>query len=105
MSSDTEFLNWRLSSGPALQRAIRAITVDKLDDSPNGPAERALDDLVCALSPDIWHESDAARVLLAREAAARMCEAMADDTKRLREAAEAFFGGDFRAPPDDPSGQ
>lgn len=88
-------------TGGALEAAIRAITVEAADDEPNGPAESAMLHLERALDPDSWHASAEARVEHAREAAEALCVALADETKRLREAAEAFFGGDFRKPVDD----
>ena len=78
----------------ALVAAIRAITVEAPDDRPNGPAEQALLDLEKALDPRVG----CAGLNAAREAAAALCEALADDTRALRIAAEAYFGGDFRAP-------
>lgn len=89
-----------------LVAAIRAFTVDMPDDQPNGEAERHLLRLNAALDPEHWRRTSRALSSAAGErllseangAAAAMCEALADDTQRLREAAEAFFGGDFRAP-------
>lgn len=78
-----------------LAQAIRAFTVEAPDDQPNGPAEKALLDLEAALAGYPWRNP---AIDAARDAAARLCEALADDTKRLREAAEAYFGGDFTKP-------
>jgi len=76
----------------ALTRAIRAFTVD-VDGggTPNGEAERQLEVLGQALK-----RGD---LRVARKAYGFMCEASAADTKALRVAAEAFFGDDFRMPP------
>lgn len=94
---------------PAEQRliaAIRRITVDAKDaagnDVPNGPAEVAFLRLTDALHRVTDLDGDGYVLNRVRreiaEAAAAWCEAYADDCKELREAAEGFFGGDFRAP-------
>ena len=89
-------------SAESLIAAIRAITVDLPNDQPNGPAERALLDLEAMLDPSGWKwgDPDTCRRRLANgnDAMAKLCEALADDAHRLRIAAEAHFGGDFREP-------
>lgn len=74
--------------------AIRRLTVDMPDDQPNGPAEQALVDL------QRWVPSTDTFV---RDALARLCDALADDTRELRLAAESYFGSDFRAPQPSPT--
>ena len=89
-------------SAEGLIVAIRAITVDMPNDQPNGPAERALLNLEAMLDPSGWKwgDGDTCRRRLANvnEAMAQLCEALAADARRLRIAAEAHFGRDFRAP-------
>lgn len=68
----------------ALKAAIRAITVDLPDDQPNGAVELAID-----LLSKMEHSSEA------NEQLAALCNALADETRALRLAAEAYFGGDF----------
>ncbi len=89
-------------SAENLIAAIRAVTVDMPNDQPNGPAERALLDLEAMLDLSGWNWSDAEtcrrRLANVNDAMAKLCEALADDARRLRIAAEAHFGGDFRAP-------
>ena len=78
-------------TGEAIVKAIRAFTVDMPNDEPNGPRERQLEVLGQAL--------ERGDLRIARRAYGLMCEAGADDTRTLRVAAEAHFGGDFRAAP------
>lgn len=75
----------------ALEQAIRAITVEA-PDGPNGPGGAHL--LAYALDPKNHFACEAQRLAVARNAAAQM----ADHTRRLRLAAEAYFGGDFEKP-------
>lgn len=86
----------------ALKKAIRAITVDLPDDEPNGEAERQLLRLEAAVEHlTTWAPTNPAmarRLSMVSDAAAKLCAALADDTKKLREAAEAYFGGDFSKP-------
>lgn len=79
----------------SLIKAIRAITVDMPDDQPSGEAERQLIRLEKAVEALPRGARGAAAVC---DAAAKLCEALADDTRRLRIAAESYFGGDFRSP-------
>lgn len=74
----------------AIKAAIRCFTVDAEDGKPNGPTEQAIVDLEAALGR--WN------IEAARAAAASLCEALAADTKALREAASAYFGEDFGKP-------
>lgn len=76
-------------NGEALKQAIRAFTIEGPNDTPNGPAEEALSLLGDAL--------EKGNLRAARACFERLCEHLADDTMALRIAAEAFFGGDFRA--------
>lgn len=88
----------------ALVDAIRTFTVEAPDDKPNGRAEAAMLYLSVTLDPKSWPGlTDEQRAVLdqANGAAAVLCSSLADDTKVLREAAEAFFGGDFRKPAGD----
>lgn len=91
-----------MSTQDALIAAIRAITVDLPDDQPNGPAERALLHLQDMLDPGYWPWGDVAacqrRLSQVNGAMAELCEALANETRDLRVAAEAHFGGDFRKP-------
>lgn len=93
-----------------LASAVRRFTVDAPDDQPNGPAEQAIEELRNALDPLTWGKRLAGLAVSpqamdeigrslreANAAASRLCEALDDNTKALRLAAEAFFGGDFRA--------
>lgn len=86
-------------SGVALREAIRAFTVD-LDEgqTPNGPAETALVDLLAALDPARWPDEERLWPLLraANQAGVNFARASTVQTRDLRIAAEAFFGGDFR---------
>ncbi len=86
----------------ALKNAIRAITVEMPDDEPNGEAERQLLRLEAAVEHlTTWAATNPAmarRLSMVSDAAAKLCAALADDTKALREAAEAYFGVDFKAP-------
>lgn len=72
----------------ALVRAIRAIMVDMPDGGPNGEAERQIERL--SKMRNLPTE--------ALDALSGLCESLADDTRALRLAADAFFGGDFRLP-------
>jgi len=74
-----------------LTGAIRAFTVDTDDGRrPNGIAEWWLGQLVDSLAVgDLQAAQNCVEPYLSHSA---------DDTQRLREAAEAFFGGDFRKP-------
>lgn len=76
--------------GERLVEAIRRITVDAVDadgaEVPNGRAEAAIERLA-QLSRTFTPEVNGLF--------ADLCEAMADDTKELREAANGYFGGDF----------
>lgn len=88
-----------------LQAAIRRITVDQSNDRPNGTTEAALErvDLACErlrvactmLCGDSAEQRVRDEVIDLNGALSVLCEAMADDTKELREAAEMYFGGDF----------
>lgn len=62
---------------------------------PNNIAERQLPRLQRAIARTSSGE--------ARQAFMAYCNASANDVKRLREAAEAYFGGDFGRPDDDPA--
>lgn len=75
-----------------LEAAIRAITID-VDggDTENGPTEAAAGKLGAAL-----HALDLAG---ASHAYGAMMMSWSHDCERLRRAAESFFGGDFRTPP------
>jgi hypothetical protein len=73
-----------------LVAAIRRQTVEAPNDQPNGPTERALGELFDALAANDGEG--------AGDAAGRLANAMADDCQELREAAEGYFGGDFRKP-------
>jgi len=73
-----------------LVSAIRVLTVDMPNGEPNGPEEEAVDRLGNAL--------ERGDLAAAGDAYIDMLEASADNLQRLREAAEAVFGGDFRAP-------
>lgn len=75
-----------------LHRAIRRITVDVDGETPNGPTEEALDELGSALSGEF------ASLEYAQQSYSKLLLAMADDDQELREAAEGFFGGDFKKP-------
>lgn len=73
-----------------LVAAIRRFTADRRDASgnlvPNGAAEEAIDRLVSlveTMTPEV------------AGAFADLTGALVGDTVELREAAEAFFGGDF----------
>lgn len=92
----------RSPSRKALIAAIRRITVEMPGDQPNGPTEQALCDLERALDPKAV-TTEWAKLQQARAAAERLSSAMADDDRRLRLAASAFFGGDFAAPDAQPS--
>lgn len=88
------------AAGP-LKDAIRAFAVGAPGGEPSGKAEEALDDLQRALHPREFRgapERVPAAPARANGASAALCEALAEDTRRLRIAAEAYFGGDFRAP-------
>lgn len=87
----------------ALIRAIRAFTVEAPDDQPNGKAEKALRDLDEALNPGRWPKETFGGLAKACDAAANLNEALADNVRALRIAAEEFFGGDFRAQEGGPS--
>ena len=76
-------------TGEAIAKAIRAFTIDMPNDEPNGPRERQLEVLGQAL--------ERGDLRTARRAYGFMCEAGGDDLMALRVAAEAHFGGDFRA--------
>ena len=75
-----------------LKDAIRTFTVDRKDEDgtpiPNGPTEELMDAIGCATDHSDW--------LGVLDGLAKYTAALADDTKRLRDAAEAYFGGDFR---------
>jgi len=70
--------------------AIRRFTVD----DPNGKPIYRADHAMLRLQ-DATAVADIQEI---RAAAAEFCDASADDSQELREAAEAFFGGDFRTP-------
>jgi hypothetical protein len=90
----------RLRNAERLVAAIRAFTADREDGEgnsiPNGPAEEAFADLGAAL----W----AGDLNATAAAASAAVFALADDTRELRQAAEDYFGGDFRAPDDGGTG-
>lgn len=76
--------------------AIRRITVDADNDKPNGPAEEAIERLSVLLDPSTWTAEMTRDALIARVATlngymADLCNALADDTHELREAATAYF--------------
>jgi hypothetical protein len=75
----------------ALIEAIRRQTVEAADDEPNGPTEAAYERLLLALPPERSAPAACA-------AAAELGNAMADDCRALRVAAERYFGSDFRDP-------
>lgn len=77
-------------TGKALCTAIRTITVDALNDEPNGPTEADLLSLRFALARGDMKS--------ARRHFRDMCTHMSADAKALRMAADAHFGGDFRKP-------
>ncbi len=79
----------------ALVAAIRRQTVEAPNDEPNGLTESHFLELRACL--------EAGNLQRARQAYRYLATTMADDTQALREAAEGYFGGDFRAP--DPEGQ
>ncbi|MEE9395223.1 MAG: hypothetical protein V3W41_22250 [Planctomycetota bacterium] len=94
-----------MSDASELKRAIRAITVDAVNDAgepaPNGPTEQATADLLATLCELLaWRAHDQELdALLAKvaEAGYRLTGSAADDCKRLRVAAEKFWPGeDFR---------
>lgn len=70
--------------------AIRAFTRELPDDDPNGPHEADIEALNYALK-----RGDAKA---AKQYAADLCKHLSEAVKRLRIAAEAHFGGDFREP-------
>jgi hypothetical protein len=72
-----------------LEAAIRVFTVDVAWGAlPNGETERAIERLGDALNDhNIGH---------AKQAFGDMCAHFSADTRRLRIAAEDYFGGDFR---------
>lgn len=82
-----------------IRQAIRAITMDPPGDEPNSEAERQIDRLLAALNPDRWPAltiEGRAQLDEANSAAAALCDALAEECKVLRIAAEKFFGGNFR---------
>lgn len=84
----------------ALEKAIRAITVDAPDGQPNGEAERQLERIAWLMKPSNAPsgKANAAWYQAMCDAFGRLCGAWADDSKRQRVAADAYFGGDFRKP-------
>jgi len=74
--------------------AIRAYTVDAPNDEPNGDAERECAALGEALLAD-------GNIEAARDHYASMMDAEIGRLVALREAAEAYFGGDFSKAEDD----
>lgn len=79
----------------ALISAIRTFTVDVAGGRrANGPVEAALTELGNALEDRSIDK--------AKRAHKRLCKALAADTQDLREAAEGYFGGDFRKEGDRP---
>lgn len=73
-----------------LTAAIRRFTVEMPDDEPNGPAQALALDLAAAFDCDDMRN--------AHRFFKRFCEALDADVQELREAAESYFGGDFRSP-------
>lgn len=107
MNQKTESTASRERAAEGLISAIRAFTEEAPDDKPNGKAEAAIDLLSKLLDPKEWRLlTDRQRALLdgANGAAGALCMALAADTQALREAAESFFGGDFRTPSAAPGG-
>lgn len=87
--------------GAAAQRitnAIRRFTVDAPDGKPNGPVEEAINGLVDSLSLSSYKAFGPRAFNIANGWGAKLSEAFAADTKELREAADAYFGGDFTKP-------
>lgn len=90
----------------ALVVAIRRITVDHVDPSgepaPGSRSERAIEAVGFCLDPLNWRadirEANAVRIARANGAMAELCEALGDEAQALREAAEAYLGGNFRDP-------
>lgn len=85
----------------ALERftnAIRRFTVDAPDDKPNGPVEAAIDGLLKALSVESWRAFGPKAFNIANGWGAKLCQALAADTKELLEAANEYFGDDFAKP-------
>lgn len=86
----------------ALTVAIRNITEEVPDGQPLGPAEQQIENILALLDPKAWPADLPAAAVSARlgqlsDYMAKLCEALADDTKLLREAAEGFWPGhDFR---------
>lgn len=74
----------------AIVEAIRAFTVEGPNDAPNGDFETQLEVL--------GHALERGDLRVARKAYQLMCGHAAKDRRALRLAAEAYFGGDFRAP-------
>ena len=75
----------------ALTKAIRVFTVNAPIDMPNGPYEES----VLALENALLFNN----VREARRQFEKMCAEASKNTKALRIAAEAHFGGDFRSEP------
>jgi hypothetical protein len=73
-----------------LKSAIRAITVDMPDGSPNGHAESLIDPISDAI---LQHDFDALGELWPE-----FLTALADDTGALRRAADVAFAEDFSKP-------
>ena len=91
-------------TGPreALIKAIRRFTVEAPNDGPNGVAEQAIDEFLAALDHiQPWAAQNGSmqrRVGAISESGKKLVGALADDTQVLREAAEAYFGGNFLVP-------
>lgn len=81
---------WSTDAAVALIAEIRVSTVEAPNGQPNGKAEAALAHLGAAI--------EEGHLTVARRSFRVLCGALSDETKALRIAAEAFFGGDFRKP-------
>lgn len=87
-----------IAAAQRFTNAIRRFTVEAPNDKPNGPVEEAIVGLLNSLSKSSYVAFGPRAFNIANGWGAKLCQALADDTKELREAADAYFGGDFTKP-------
>lgn len=81
-----------------LKAAIRRITVDEADGTPVGAAETAIVRIESAMEPSTFFADPSGARVVVCDAMETLCDALADESKLLREAADVYFGEDFTNP-------
>lgn len=83
----------------ALLAIVDRITFDAPDDKPNGPGEQAIDDMSKALEVDRWPSNVRSRIADLNGHMATLCDALADDCRDLKAAADALRARGEDRPP------